>query len=304
VGTMVKKILLGVVALVVVVAVAVASYAGIQISRFNASMDKVYDVPVPEVTRSTDPAVIARGQHLTNSIGACSGRLCHGADLGGGPTTEMGPVMVFSPPNITSGSLGAAYTDGELARLIRYGIKKDGHSLAFMPAQDFRWLPDSDVLAIVSYLRTVPPVERSNGPTTIRTLGKVLDRRDAMVLDVARRIATAPVDTAPLPTPTAAYGVYMVHMCRGCHGESLSGGPLPGAPPSIPTPLNLTPDATGLQGWSFDDFDRVMRHGVRKNGKKLDPFMPIESWGQFDDVEMHALWAYLQTLPPSPFGGR
>src|SRR5580704_10009122 len=187
---MIKKILLGLVALVVVIAVAVGSYAGIQISRFNASMDKVYDVPIPEITRSTDPAVIARGKHLTNSIGACSGRLCHGSDLGGGPTTEMGPVMTFSPPNITGTSLGAAYTDGELARLIRYGVKKDGHSLAFMPAQDFRWLPDSDVLAIVSYLRTVPPGERENGPTAIKPLGKILDRKGAMVLDVARRIST------------------------------------------------------------------------------------------------------------------
>jgi hypothetical protein len=47
-----------------------------------------------------------------------------------------------------------------------------------------------------------------------------------------------------------------------------------------------------------------MRHGIRKNGKTLDPFMPIEAWGQFDDVEMHALWAYLSTLPPTSFGKR
>jgi cytochrome c5 len=301
---MVKKVLLGVLALVAVVAIAVASYAGIQISRFNASMDKVYDVPVPEVTRSTDPAVIARGKHLTNSIGACSGRLCHGSDLGGGPTTAMGPVMVFSPPNITSAGLCAAYTDGDLARLIRYGVKKDGHSLAFMPAQDFRWLPDSDVLAIVSYLRTVPPVERENGPTAIKPLGKILDRKGAMVLDVARRIATMPLDLAPTPTPTGAYGAYVGRMCQGCHGDTLSGGPLPGAPPSIPVPLNLTPDATGLKGWSFEDFENLMRHGVRKNGQPLNPFMPIEAWSQFDDVEMHALWIYLQSLPPTAFGNR
>jgi mono/diheme cytochrome c family protein len=301
---MVKKVLLGVLALVAVVAIAVASYAGIQISRFNASMDKVYDVPVPEVTRSTDPAVIARGKHLTNSIGACSGRLCHGSDLGGGPTTAMGPVMVFSPPNITSAGLCAAYTDGDLARLIRYGVKKDGHSLAFMPAQDFRWLPDADVLAIVSYLRTVPPVERENGPTAIKPLGKILDRKGAMVLDVARRIATMPLDLAPTPTPTGAYGAYVGRMCQGCHGDTLSGGPLPGAPPSIPVPLNLTPDATGLKGWSFEDFENLMRHGVRKNGQPLNPFMPIEAWSQFDDVEMHALWIYLQSLPPTAFGNR
>jgi len=301
---MLKKILLGVVVLVVVIVVAVGSYAGVQISRFNASMDKVYDVPLPVVTRSTDAAVLARGKHLVGAIGACSSRLCHGSDLGGGPTTEMGPVMAFAAPNITSANLGAAYSDGELARLIRYGVKKDGRSVAFMPSQDFAWLPDADVLAIVSYVRTVPAVERPCGSTVVRPLGKVLDRKDAMILDVARRLAAAPVDMAPAPTPTAAYGAYVSRLCKGCHGEGLSGGPLPGAPPSIPTPLNLTPDASGLKEWSFEDFDRLMRHGIRKNGKTLDPFMPIEAWGQFDDVEMHALWAYLHTLPPTSFGHR
>ena len=47
-----------------------------------------------------------------------------------------------------------------------------------------------------------------------------------------------------------------------------------------------------------------MRRGVRKNGKALDSLMPIESWKHLDDVEMRALWAELQSLPPAPFGGR
>jgi hypothetical protein len=32
--------------------------------------------------------------------------------------------------------------------------------------------------------------------------------------------------------------------------------------------------------------------------------MPVESFGQFDDVEMQALYSYLQTLPPTAFGNR
>jgi mono/diheme cytochrome c family protein len=301
---MVKKIVMGVGVLVAVGVVAVAGYAGVQISRFDASMDKVYDVPLPQVVRSTDPAVIARGDHLAHAIAACASKLCHGADLGGGEPTTMGPVMAFAGPDITSAGLGAAYSDGELARLIRYGLKKDGRSVSFMPAQDFRWLPDSDVLAIVSYLRTVPPVERSNGVTVIHPLGKILDRQDKLVLDVARRIATAPVDVVPPPAPNATYGAFLGRLCEGCHGDHLSGGRLPGAPPSLPIPLNLTPDATGLKDWTFEDFERVMRTGVRKDGAPLKPLMPIEAWRQLDDVEMHALWAYLRSLSPTPFGNR
>jgi hypothetical protein len=72
----------------------------------------------------------------------------------------------------------------------------------------------------------------------------------------------------------------------------------------MPVPLNITPDATGLKGWSYEDFDRLLVAGVKKNGKKLDPFMPISGIGKMDETEKKALWAYLQRLPPLPFGGR
>ena len=281
-----------------------AAYGGVQVSQFDASMDKVYDVPVPSIVLSTDATVIARGKHLVESAAACAASSCHGRDLGGGKPIVMGPVGTFSAPNITGANLGAAYSDGQLARLITHGVKSDGRSVRFMPVQDFSWFPDSDVTAIISYLRTVPPVDRPNEPTVVKTLGKVLDRRNAFPLDIARRLENAKPEIVPEPAPTAAYGAFVTRLCTGCHGEGLSGGPLPGAPPSIPTPLNLTPDATGLKDWTFEDFDRVMRQAVRKNGKPLNPFMPLESWLKIDDVEMHAMWAYLRTLPPAPFGGR
>ena len=68
-----------------VVAAAVAGgavYALVETSKFDASIDKVYDVPVPTLVASSDPAVVARGKHLVESVGACASSLCHGADLG------------------------------------------------------------------------------------------------------------------------------------------------------------------------------------------------------------------------------
>jgi hypothetical protein len=286
------------------VALTGAAYGGVQVSQFDTSMDKVYDVPASPIALSTDAAVIARGKHLVESVAPCATSLCHGGDLGGGKPIDIGPIGTFSGPNVTGANVGAAYSDGELARLIRHGVKKDGRSVRFMPAQDFAWLPDADVTAIVSYIRSVPPVDRPNEATVVKTLGKVLDRRDQFILDVARRIDHTKRETVPEPAPTAAYGAFVTRLCMGCHGEHLSGGHLPGAPPSIPIPLNITPDTTGLKDWTFEDFDKVMRKAIRKSGKPLDPFMPVEAWRNFDDVEMHAIWAYLRTLPPMPFGGR
>jgi cytochrome c5 len=281
-----------------------AVYVMVQTSRFDASLDKVYDVPVPDIVASKDPAVIERGKHVVNAMTGCTSTACHGADLGGGIVTPMGPLGTLAAPNITSASLGAAYSDGELARVIRHGIKKDGRSVRLMPAQEMAWLPQDDVVAIVSYLRSVPPVERENNTMTVKTLGKVLDRQDKLILDVARRIDHTKTETPPAPAPTAAYGAFLARACSGCHGEHFSGGPLPGAPPSIPTPLNLTPDASGLKDWTFDDFEKLMKTGITKGGHTLNPFMPIESWRNLDDVELHAIWAFLRTLPPTPLGSR
>jgi mono/diheme cytochrome c family protein len=299
-----KRILKAVGATLLLVALGLGAFVYVCCSRFDASMEKVYDVPVATLVASTDPTIVARGNHLVHSVAGCASDLCHGADLGGGKPIEMGPVATLCGPNITPGNLGAAYADGEFARLIKHGIKKDGRTVRFMPVQELNWLPDSDVVAIISYLRTVAPVDRPNGASDIRTLGKVLDRNEKLPIDVARHIDHTKTEAAPSPEPTAAYGAFLVRSCTGCHGEGLSGGPIPGAPSSFAIPLNLTPDETGLKDWQFSDFETVLRQGRRKNGKTLDSLMPIESWKNFDDVEIHALWAYLRTLAPAPFGHR
>lgn len=288
----------------VAAAAALGGYVWVECARFDASMEKVYAVATPDISRSTDPAVIARGKHLAESVAGCAAKDCHGADFGGGAAVTMGPLGRFCGPNITSAGLGAAYSDGELARLIEHGIKKDGRSVRMMPSQDIAWLPEADVTAIVSFLRTVPGVDRLNGATDFRTLAKVLDRQDKLPVDVARRIDHGARDTAPSPAPTADYGRFLGRLCRGCHGERFSGGPLPGAPSTLAVPLNLTRHPTGLEGWTFADFDRTMRQAIRKNGRPLDPFMPVEAWKNLDQTEMHALWAYLQSLPPVPLGNR
>jgi cytochrome c553 len=92
-------------------------------------------------------------------------------------------------------------------------------------------------------------------------------------------------------------------MCTGCHGERFSGGPIPGAPPDWKPAANLTP--TGLGHYTEADFVRALRDGVRPGGARIDPSMPVERVTRhMNDVELAALWAYLRTVPPRPYGGR
>jgi hypothetical protein len=301
----VKKALIGVGGVLGVAVLGGGSFVFAKTSAFNASLDKVYDVPLPKIERTTDPALLARGQHLAHTIMPCADSGCHGNDLSGGKVTEMGPLGTFVAPNITSGGLGAAYSDAELARLLEHGLKKDGRGARFMPSHESNWLPEQDIVAVISYVRTVSAQTKQNPGMRIGTLGKVLDQLGMIPIDVARRVDHQHITKAPPPSPDAAYGAYLARLCSGCHGDGLSGGPIPGAPPSMAIPLNLTPDATGLGGWTLDDFKSVLKTGKRKkDGRQLDAMMPVESFGQFDDTEMQALFSYLQSLPKKPFGNR
>lgn len=302
--TWLKRVLLALGVLIAVAAVGGGGFVYFHTSAFDKSLDKVYDVPLGPFERTTDPAALSRGDHLAHTIMPCADSGCHGNDLGGGKVEQMGPIGTFAAPNITSGGLGAAYSDSELSRLLVHGIKKDGRGVRFMASHESNWLPDEDVAAVISYVRTLPPQTRTNQAMTIGTLGKVLDRLDMIPIDIARRVNHRQITKGPSPTPTAAYGKFLALLCSGCHGAGMSGGPIPGAPPSMAVPLSLTPHATGLGGFTFEDFRKVMTTGVRRDGRKLDPMMPVESFGKFDDLEMRALFAYLQTLPPTPFGNR
>jgi mono/diheme cytochrome c family protein len=302
---MLKKVLRVVGILLVMALVGLLGFAYVQARAFDASMSKQYAVQMPPISASNEPQVIARGKHLAESLGGCF--TCHGKDLGGEAGEAMGPIGVLNAPNLTrgKGGIGNRYSDAQLARVIRHGVKADGHSLRFMPAQDLSWWPDDDLIAIVSFVRSLPPVDRTLPAPTVGMVGKVLDRVDMLPLDVARRIDHAkPRPKTLAPTPTPEYGAELARLCQGCHGSGLSGGPIPGAPSDLPVPSNITPHDTGIKLYTEADFTRLLDTGVKRDGKPLNPFMPITIIRAMNDVERRALWAYLRALPPKPFGGR
>jgi mono/diheme cytochrome c family protein len=55
---------------------------------------------------------------------------------------------------------------------------------------------------------------------------------------------------------------------------------------------NITPDKTGLGDYSFEDFDKAVRHGVAKSGSTLYPAMPYPSYARVSESDMQALYAY------------
>ncbi len=276
----------------------VAVYQFVSYGRAAAS---VYDVEPLQIVATTDPAVLERGRHLAESFGGCLG--CHGPDLGGALVEDMGPIGRMEAPNITTGGVGANYSDGELARAIRHGIDFEGRSLLYMPTAEFNWWPTDDLIAVVSFVRSMPPVQSVSESAVVRPLGKLLSQFGVMQVLSAQTVDhDAPPEAVPDPEPTARYGAYIARGCMGCHGKHLSGGPIPGAPSSLATPANLTPHDTGLGSWTRADFEATLKTGVRPDGRTLDPFMPIASTQAMNEIELDALWAYLGSVEPLEFG--
>jgi cytochrome c553 len=261
------------------------------------------DVAVtPFRAASASPDVLAHGRHLATAIGKCVD--CHDSDLGGKVFMDAGPLGVVVATNLTTGRGGVAsrYSDGQLERAIRHGIGLDGRALAIMPSDAFSAMSDADLEALIAYLRTLPPVDRTVPATNVRALGRALYLAGKLPLFPAELIDHRAARPAPVPAGvTVEYGQYLATVggCRGCHGPEVAGKAEAMGPPGTPPPANLT--AGGELGkWSKDDFVRALRTGRRPNGTAIDAFMPWALAGQMTDDEMSAVWMYLRSVPARP----
>jgi mono/diheme cytochrome c family protein len=287
----------GSIVLAVVLGIGVV-YAASEV-RFRHAYTDVAVTPFRAAAPSPD--VVARGRHLATAIGKCVE--CHGSDLGGKAFMDAGPLGVVVATNLTTGRGGVAshYSDGQLERAIRHGVGADGRALAIMPSNDYAAMSDADLQALLAYLRTLPPVDRTVPPTNVRALGRAFYLAGKLPLFPAELIDHRAARPAPVPAGvTVEYGRYLATIggCRGCHGPELAGGEAMG-PPGTPAPANLT--AGGEVGtWSKDDFVRALRTGRRPNGTAIDAFMPWALAGQMTDDEMSAVWMYIKSVPARP----
>jgi len=84
--------------------------------------------------------------------------------------------------------------------------------------------------------------------------------------------------------------------CVACHtakdGKPFAGGLPMETPIGVIYSTNITPDKTGLGNYSFEDFDKAVRHGVAKSGSTLYPAMPYPSYARVSESDMQALYAY------------
>jgi cytochrome c553 len=292
-----RRILQGFVAVPIVLAIFVAA-------RSEWLLHKSHVLSEPAIAIATDAAAPARGQHIAITRGCTD---CHGQDLGGRVVIDSPALGTLSATNLTrgSGGVGARLDARDWERAIRHGVGRNGRTLLFMPVGDFVHTTDADLGDLIAFLQSVAPVDRTNAPSSLGPLGRALLAFGLAPLTSVQEGAQHPANAVSVAKgPDAKYGHYLAQVCTYCHGPQFSGGRIPGAPPDVPAAANLTSGPGGLGDWSRADFSRAMREGIRPDGKPLNNFMPSRSFAEFDDIEVDALWAFLQTLPPRAAGSR
>ena len=266
------------------------------------SLNKTYDVTIANLKIPVDSISIQRGRHLAVAITKCPD--CHGNDLGGKVFIDDPAIGLITGPNITggAGSVVNRYSDKDWDRAIRYGINQRSHPLIFMPSSEYAHLSNKDVSDLIAYLKQLPPINRSVPKSQIRYLGRALYTAGKLPILHAEFIDHASVGKSSVDSSNLIdYGRYlaMTGGCIGCHGSTLSGGRVPGTPPDFPSAANLTMDPDhGIGKWSFNDFTRALRTGIRPDGSKINTFMPWTATSKMTDHEIQAVWAYLKQLPP------
>jgi len=299
-----KKILkyIGIV-VVAVLALLVVAVGGLY-AWTSRALSTTVEFPPHGFVAPSDSASVARGEHVLRALTKCND--CHGPDMGGSVMVDDPAFGRIVAPNLTTGNGGvlAGYSDAQLEVAIRHGLARDGRRLIVMPSNEYQYVSDEDLGTLIAYLRSLPAVDRALGTSSAGPIARALFASGQMplfphlsVTHHTEVVASVPVDTS------IAYGKYIGDIgCAGCHGAGYGGGKIPGTPPEFPPTSNLTP--TGLGHYTFADFQKVLKVGLRPDGSQLHPMMPIAATALMTDVEVTAVWNYLRSLPPKEFGSR
>lgn len=262
---------------------------------------------------------LARGKYLVEGPVACGH--CHtpktaagvpiaSAYLSGAFVIEAKGVKIYAPNITMDPQTGIGkWSDAEIARAIREGIRPDGSVMAaLMPSAFYRGMTDADVSSIVAYLRATKPVRnavpRSHVPAP---------RATAPVVAVADLLgATSRATSRDSSLRHATYVAVTLAHCIGCHTPRVDGRrdfSRTGAGGELfpnmfglgftAVAANITSDpVAGLGAWTDEEIKRAITEGVGRGGRALLPVMPFQNYRNMTRDDLAAVVAYLRSLPP------
>lgn len=257
-------------------------------------------------TGAAEAASVERGDYLVNTIMACDS--CHtpfgpgGFDKTkalSGRLVEKSDAFTAIAPNITPAGRISTWSDAELTKAIREGLRPDGTLIGPpMPFELYRNISDDDLASVIAYLRTVPAVENDPGVSAY---------------NIPLPPAYGPPVTSVASVPegvTVEYGKYLsgpMGHCMVCHTKfdaqsrpqfetlmGAGGNPFNG-PWGTVVSANITP--FGLADFSDEQIITMITKGERPDGTKLTGPMAFPLYAQMKDDDLKAIVKYLRALP-------
>ncbi len=243
------------------------------------------DIPAPRMgALPTDASSVAEGGRLARILG-CYGD-CHGPRLGGRLFFSERRVADLVAPNLTR--IVPSYSNDELARAIRHGVRRDGTGLFAMPSPSFFHLSDEDLGRLMAFLRRQPREDGYEGTTSIGPIGHL------GIVTGRFRLVPATMDHGAERIPAGAgsddvaRGRYLAHVaCAECHGAAFEGG-LEGRAPPLAIAATYTDEA----------FRHLLRTGETPGKRPL--YLMSETararFAHLTDDEIAALLTFARTL--------
>ncbi|SFE76803.1 c-type cytochrome [Thermoflexibacter ruber] len=261
------------------------------------------------------PERVAHGAKLSSVL--CG--VCHGNDK----NILAGKLLVDIPKEF--GTIYAAnitqhpqtgigkWTDGEIARLLRTGVRPDGQYIPnYMPK--FVNMSDEDLASIIAYLRSDLPAVQAYDLKQTQSTPSFLVKLLCNFVMKPNPMPQQPI-IQPDTTDIVRLGRYLVagrYDCYPCHSADFTkinevepekslgylggGNMLYNLEGKEMYTANITMDEeTGIGTWTEEEFVNTLRYGKRKDGTLLK--YPMLPYPVMTETEAKAIFAYLKTVP-------
>jgi mono/diheme cytochrome c family protein len=310
-----KKIIKGILLLLVIMVIAILSY--VKLALPNVGEIEYLSIK-PTASR------LERGKYLATHVCVCvdchstrnwnefSGPLVDGTLGKGGEVFDQrfGFPGSFYAKIIKPSGIGN-WTDGEVLRAIASGVSKNGKALfPVMPHPHFGKMDKEDLESIIVYVRTLKPIQNIVPES----------KPDFPMNFIINTIPEKPqFSKMPNESDAVAYGSYLFNAasCAVCHSKQEKGKPIEGmelaggfefpmVTGGISRSANITQDEiTGIGKWTETDFVKRFKiysdstYVPNKISKgNFNTVMPWTMYAGMSEQDLKAIYAYLKTIKP------
>jgi mono/diheme cytochrome c family protein len=271
-------------------------------------------IEIPNLTVELTPEKIERGEKIVHSV--CWN--CHADNniLEGKYFNDLDAESTFGvsyASNLTQHETAGIgnYSDGEMYRLLRTGVSKNGQlNSVIMPS--LVKCSDEDIHSIIAYLRS--------DKKAVQASGKIHPVHQKSFLEkMLRRFVFKPYEyqkSYPKNPPledSIAYGKYIVDseaFCFACHSEDIETIDLlnPEATPNylgggytfltkeyeILVPSIKMNDESNVSKWTKAEFINAVKNGIRPD--KSTYLFPMHPFAHLSEEEVAAVYYYLKSI--------